>query len=258
MSASIATAGAVAAPALVPADWRLDWSEGWAFFLDIDGTLLDIAAHPDAVVVPDGLLLALERIRRQCGGALALVTGRGIASVDALFGPGRFDCAANHGAVLRIGSVTREENRLDARQVIDSLTPALREIEGVLVEDKIHSVALHYRAAPAAEPIIRRAVAAALEHEGERWRIVDGKAVIEVAPRGLTKGTAIAAFLETPPFQGRRPFFAGDDTTDEDAFAAVRELGGLGLFVGPERQSLATLRILSPSAFRAWLGAPTP
>ena len=72
-----------------------------ALFLDVDGTLLDIAAAPDRVVVPDGLAATIARLERLLGGALAIVTGRTLADLDRLFFPLRTRAAGVHGAEMR-------------------------------------------------------------------------------------------------------------------------------------------------------------
>lgn len=229
------------------------WSGEWAPFLDIDGTLLDIAAHPDDVFVPPALIACLERLAERCG-SLALVTGRSLDQVDALFGAGRFDCAANHGAVVRIGGMVRDlAGGRPVGPIVAFLEPAIAGHGGVFLEEKGHSVAVHYRAAPGTEPLLIKAAYDAIRGEADAWRIVLGKAVVEIAPRGTTKGTAIEYLLGHPVHGGRRPFFAGDDITDEDAFAAVARHDGMGVLVGPERRTAAQFRLPSPDAFRNWL-----
>jgi trehalose 6-phosphate phosphatase len=232
----------------------LDWTDGWAPFLDIDGTLLDLAGHPAAVVVPEGLIDALERLRARCG-CLALVTGRSLEQVDDLFGTGRFDVAASHGAVIRSRFGLRDAagHGESTHAVAALLAPVLTRWPGAFMEDKGHSVALHYRLAPEAAPDLMRAAQAAIAGEADTWRILTGKGVIEIAPRDASKGTAIGALLGESPYAGKRPFFAGDDTTDEDGFAMVAYAGGLGVLVGAERPTAARYRIGSADAFRRWL-----
>lgn len=235
------------------ADLPIAWSSEWAPFLDIDGTLLDIAAHPEDVFVPPGLVDDLQRLAERCG-SLALVTGRSLGQVDALFGADRFDCAANHGAVLRIGGRVREPvGHPSVAPIVAALAPAVAPHGGAFIEEKGHSVAVHFRAAPGAEPLLVKAAYEAIRSDPATWRIVLGKAVVEIAPRGTTKGTAIEQLLADPVHGGRRPFFAGDDVTDEDAFVAVAAHGGMGVLVGPERRTAAPFRLPSPDAFRSWL-----
>ena len=76
--------------------------------------------------------------------------------------------------------------------------------------------------------------------------------VVEVKPATAHKGEALRRLSGMPPFAGRRPLMLGDDTTDEDAFAAAAALGGLAVKVGPGA-SAARLRAADPAAVRAWL-----
>jgi hypothetical protein len=95
----------------------------WCLFLDVDGTLLDIAPTPDAVTVDASLLNLLRRLWRACDGAVAFVTGRSIAAVDALFEPLRFD-----GLAIAVGPRIPGEKRLagpsDVRVWLESLLTA--------------------------------------------------------------------------------------------------------------------------------------
>ena len=70
-------------------------------FLDVDGSLIDIAPRPDAVIIPQGLVADLLDASDVLGGALALVSGRSIGQLDALFGPDRFRASGVHGAEMR-------------------------------------------------------------------------------------------------------------------------------------------------------------
>ena len=73
-----------------------------ALLFDIDGTLLDLAPTPDAVVVPKGLRSALQRLFDLSGGALAFVSGRSIADIDRIFGPMILPAIGGHGAEMRV------------------------------------------------------------------------------------------------------------------------------------------------------------
>ncbi|MEJ1160310.1 trehalose-phosphatase [Prosthecomicrobium sp. N25] len=232
------------------------WTEEWAPFLDIDGTLLDFAGHPAAVVVPKDLVAMLERLRERCG-CLALVTGRSLDQVDALFGPDRFHVAASHGAVIRSALGTRDAagHGESTRAIAGHLEALVARHPGTFVEDKGHSVALHFRLAPEAAPALLAAAEDLAAQAPETWRVLTGKGVVEIAPRAASKGTAIGALLGEAGYSGKRPFFAGDDLTDEDGFAMVDYAGGLGVLVGPNRPSAARWRIPGPEAFRRWLAA---
>lgn len=229
---------------------------GDALFLDVDGTLLQIEHHPDAVRVSPDLLTALDRLARRFGGALALISGRSIANLDALFEPLRLPCAGVHGLERR--SADAVVHRDDATTLLAPLRAPLAEFArahaGLLLEDKGQSLALHFRNAPGceseAEALLRGLIAAG----GSSLKLKPGKMVLEVTPGNADKGTAIAAFMQEPPFAGRRPVFIGDDVTDEDGFAVVNALGGLSIRVGHADAPTAALhRLPDEAAVFAWL-----
>ncbi len=230
-----------------------------ALFLDVDGTLLDIAAGPDRVEVPPGLPGLLLRQSAQRSGALALVSGRPLAQLDRLFTPWRGAAAGLHGIERRRadGSFERRRDSAAARDALAQIRPALAALArpgtGLLLEDKGASLALHYRAAPEREAEIHALAGTLLHGEGHPLRLVPGKMVIEFQPRGADKGAAIAAFLAEPPFLGRRPVFVGDDITDEDGFGEIARRGGLAIRVGAGAETLAPYALPSVNAVHQWL-----
>jgi len=207
-----------------------------ALFLDIDGTLLDIAATPDLVHVDGRLTGLLPALARRLDGALALITGRSIADADRLFPGIRLPIAGQHGVERRDagGAI----HRSPAAPGIEPLRRELQRLaeghEGLLLEDKGETLALHYRQAPRLAPHLHRAVKAkvALAKDARAWRTQAGKGLIEVRPDGRDKGTAIAEYMTEPPFRGRTPVFVGDDRTDEFGFTAVERAGGWAVKVG--------------------------
>jgi trehalose 6-phosphate phosphatase len=204
-----------------------------ALFLDVDGTLLDFAESPTAVQVPGELRNALDRLHRLLGGALALVSGRSVAVLDQLFAPLRLPACGGHGAHWRVHAEAPLHYASDAG-LADSMRQRLQALAerhaGVLVEDKGSSLALHYRAAPAAGPLLATALRALLAGTG--LRLLPGKMVLEVIGHEGDKAQAIQRFLRLRPFAGRRPLFIGDDVTDQPALALMPALGGLALSVG--------------------------
>ena len=191
------------------------WRDDWALFLDVDGTLLEIAATPADVQVPQRLLEVLASLSARLGGALALVSGRPIADVDGLFAPLHLPVAGAHGAERRTAS-----GKVQRRDDSVALAPAKRLLAawaearpGVLLEDKGSALALHYRLAPELEACARRAAAAALAETGPGFQLQDGKKVLEIRATSVSKGRAIEAFMSEPPFSGRLPVFLGDDVT---------------------------------------------
>lgn len=205
-----------------------------AFFFDVDGTLIDIAIHPDAVSVPKTLLTTLEILDRETGGALALVSGRTVAGLDALFSPLRLAASGVHGGEMRLspdGAVDRQSPELpeDLRAGLVTLT---RDIEGVLVEDKRSTVALHYRLNPEAGPQLRSLLERFVSDAGDGLALLPGRLVFEVKRASHDKGSAVRQFMQSSAFAGRTPVFMGDDVTDEAAFAVMKDLGGVVVSVG--------------------------
>ena len=228
----------------------------WALFLDIDGTLLDLAPRPEAVVVPAALPPLLDTLTHHLSGALALVSGRSLDGIDRLF-PGRRDAAGSHGAEWRQDA---REHSLPADWLAGLLPRLGRDIAlppGLRLEPKACALALHYPRHPAAEPQVRRLAERLAALSPERLRILAGKQVIELLPDGIDKGQAIERFLALPPYAGRRPVFVGDDRTDEDGFAAVNRRDGISVKVGPE-PTAARHRLASPAEVRHWLAGLAP
>lgn len=236
-----------------------------ALFLDVDGTLLDIAQRPGQVHVPPELPPLLDRLRRQRSGALALISGRPIGEIDALFRPWRGAVAGLHGAERRRAddSLAAAEDSPAAREATAAiarlrqpLVQLARRLPGVWLEDKGRTLALHYRAAPEHGGEILREAEQLVRQRGDALRLIAGKMVVELQPRLYGKDSAIAAYLAEPPFRGRRPVFLGDDTTDEDGFAEVNRRGGHAIRVGDAKpDTLARYALPSVGAARAWLAA---
>lgn len=203
-----------------------------ALFLDLDGTLVDIAATPEAVRVPDDLVADLAAASRTLSGALAIVSGRDIADVDRLLAPLNLPVAGGHGSVIRLPDGTREEVTAKVpRAWIEDLNGVQRTRRGVLIEPKTHSVVAHFRNAPQAEALLRETAERLVAQDAERFEVLSGRMMVEIRPRLASKGGAVHRFMPIEPFKGRKPVFIGDDLTDEDGFAAAIELGGVGLHV---------------------------
>jgi trehalose 6-phosphate phosphatase len=247
-------------PACAPSTLVPPYSSTWAIFLDIDGTLLDLADHPQAVVVEPALLLLLEALRQSVGGAVALVSGRSIADVRSLFAPLAFAVAGQHGAELA-GPRTEHRLSISDRQAASSggLRSAAAELRtlanrhpGMVIEDKGFSIAIHYRLDPSLARCARHAARVVQRRLGADFEIQEGKYVVEVKPSGRNKGSAITELLGHPPFAQRVPLFLGDDITDEYAFEVVNRMGGNSVKVGPG-QSQAKWRLPDARAVRDWL-----
>jgi trehalose 6-phosphate phosphatase len=225
-----------------------------ALFLDFDGTLADLAPEPDAVLVAPGVIPALLRLSAQLDGALAIVSGRRLADLDGFLAPLRLPLATEHGAQRRdtqgrVASLAEP----DLRALAERATELAAQHDGLRVEIKQAAVALHYRHAPELESLCLQVMQEAAGRT-PGVELLSGKYVFEVKPANVSKGSAIKAFMAEPPFAGRLPLFAGDDTTDEAGFAAVQSLGGEGIKVG-EGATVAHHRCASPEALRLWLHA---
>lgn len=222
-----------------------------ALLLDMDGTLVDIAPTPDAVVVPPGLTETLHRLRERLGGAIAIVTGRTADVIDRLFGTGAFAVGAEHGGTVRRLPGARLE-RADEHLAPppDAWIAAARRLAdahpGALMERKALGFTLHYRAVPEAGELFHDALSGMLAGS-PTFELLAGKFVWEVRPRGVDKGTAVRALMAGAPFAGRLPLFIGDDVTDEDGMRVARAMGGAGLQVAPA--------FGSAGGVRAWLKA---
>jgi len=225
-----------------------------ALYLDFDGTLADIALHPDRVVVREQLPALLTALYARLGGAVAVITGRQLADVDAMLAPMRLPGAGLHGAEIRHEGTRLI--RMPAPPALAALAAALRERFGadprLLIEHKGAAIALHFRLAPERAAECVDAMRALAGPGG--LDVIAGNRVVEARPRGVDKGLALRALAARPPFAARPPVFVGDDVTDEDGFLAAAALGGHGIRVGPG-ESAARYRILEVTEVHAWLKA---
>lgn len=224
-------------------------SPSCALFLDFDGTLVDIAPDPGAVVVPSSLVPTLTALQDYLGGAVAVVSGRPIREIDSFLAPLRLPVAGVHGAERRAADGALDHLPGRPLEIVEATADALAARHpGLLVEHKATSVALHYRQAPELEGACIEAMQEAVARS-PGLGLLRGKMVVEAKPCGASKGSAIEAYLNEPPFAGRTPVFIGDDVTDEAGFEVVQRLGGLGVKVG-EGATVAWQRLADPGALR--------
>jgi trehalose 6-phosphate phosphatase len=214
-----------------------------AVLLDIDGTLLDLMPTPREVWVPPGLAKTLRRLLERTGGALAMVSGRSLNDIDLIFAPDQFPAVGGHGAEMRI--------RGDSEAVAGHAPPMDKELKrrlaaiaklspGILLEDKGYSLALHYRLAPHAEKAIYEAVSLIrADLPNAPIEVLPGKCVCEIKHAGFNKASGVRELMLREPFKGRRPFFIGDDVTDESVFAIMPDMDGLAFSVGRRAKGVA-------------------
>lgn len=226
----------------------------WAFFLDIDGTLLALATTPAGVTADSGLKQTLGRLRAATGGAIALISGRQIGEVDRLFAPLRLPTAGQHGIERRDGSGVVHRHAVPAYrfgEIKNRLAPLVARHPGLLLEEKGLTLAIHYRQVPSLGGHLHRLLREFV-NSAEDIRLQPGKMVVEIIPIGSDKGSTITEFMSESPFRGRIPVFLGDDVTDEYGFSVVNAMDGHSIKVGPG-PSAARWRLPDVHAARAWL-----
>ena len=233
-----------------------------ALFLDIDGTLLDLASTPDSVRVDAHITALLPELARELRGAVALITGRALADADRLFPGLTLPVAGQHGLERRAadGSIhLHEASMRGLERLRRELARFAQRHDGLIFEDKGATLALHYRRAPELAAHVHRTLRTMLRTTAvsAEWRLQPGKKILEIKPDGRDKGTAILEYMAERPFSGRLPVFVGDDLTDEYGFVAATHLGGWAVKVGrgPTR---ARFRLPNVAAVRCWLGAVSP
>jgi trehalose 6-phosphate phosphatase len=214
-----------------------------AILLDIDGTLLDLMPTPREVWVPPGLSETLNRLMKRTNGALALVSGRSLNDIDLIFAPDVFPAVGGHGAEMRLATeseaVAAHAPPMD-KELKRRLAAIAKLSPGILLEDKGYSLALHYRLAPHAEKAIYAAVSLIrADLPNAPIEVLPGKCVCEIKHSGFTKASGVRELMTHEPFRGRRPFFIGDDVTDETVFAIMPDFDGLSFSVGRRAKGVA-------------------
>ncbi len=229
-------------------------------FLDVDGTLIEFAPRPSEAVATPELRKLLMSTAAFLEGALALVSGRTISTLDLIFSPITFPAAGLHGGEIRSNRSDAEPGErpphsasADAR--LDALRASLQEFAqqhcGVEIEDKAASLAAHYRARPDVRAALERLISNALPVLGSDFHALPGSMVIEVKPKSFNKAQGIRALMERTPFRGRIPIFIGDDLTDLDGFRFVESCGGVSISVGDRVRAQHAFR--DPQAVQHWL-----
>jgi trehalose 6-phosphate phosphatase len=225
-----------------------------ALLLDLDGTLLDIAPTPDAVVVPPALLSSLTNLRDRLGGALAVISGRPVEQVDALLQAIPTAVSGEHGGALRAGvgaAVQRPDLPAAPADWYAAAAEMVAAYPGALLECKARGFVVHYRLAARAGPALHDQLAALIAARSADFLLLRAHMAWEVRPAGTDKGTALRAIMALAPFAGRLPVFLGDDVTDQDAILVARALGGAGLFVPDVFGDAAGVRAWLAAAARA-------
>ncbi len=235
-------------PPIPPAENR------YCLFLDFDGTLVDFAESPGAVVCDSSLVALLADSWRLLDGALAIVSGRQIHAIDTLIAPLRAPVAGLHGFERRGANgityrPTSDGARLDSLR--DRLLAFVEQRPGMLLEDKTAALAVHFRNVPHLGSSTSDFMLGLKRDLGDDFELLEGDAVIEIKPATHNKATAVEAYMQEAPFAGRVPIYIGDDITDSDGFVAVERHQGMAIGVG--NRVLTPWRLRDPAAVRAWL-----
>ena len=227
-----------------------------SIFLDVDGTLLEFASHPDRVIVERPLVSLLNRLQHALGEALALVSGRSIASLDRLFLPFQGTAVGLHGIEFRAeadGEIDRIPFDPVPETLLAAITAASRPYRDAFIEHKQFAVTVHHRLDVATEQALRARLMAACAEAGPKWMVLPGRQVLEIKPSWVTKAHGVNRLMANAPFAGTLPIAFGDDKTDLDMFAAVRRHGGINVSVGPRIAGAGDLQLRSPGASLAML-----
>lgn len=230
----------------------------WCFFFDFDGTLAHFAQHPEDVAVEHHLIGTLATLYEFLDGAVAIVSGRPIRQIDRFLSPLVLPAAGIHGLECRMpdGNIVQSPDRgRDLAEIKARLAAAIAGDDRLYLEDKEHTLALHFRRAPEMEGECRRIVDEALAEHSPDLQVLTGKMVLEIKPAHGNKGTAVEAFLTHPSFRGRLPCYAGDDVTDEDAFRVVNARNGISIRVGDDGATQAQYSVDGIDTFLEWLDA---
>jgi trehalose 6-phosphate phosphatase len=200
-----------------------------ALLFDVDGTLAPIVLDPADSAVPEPVRRLLEQLAHRYA-LVACISGRRALEARRIVGLDSIEYVGNHG--LESLAPGAREPAMDP--ALAPLAPAVGEFArgtygpelealGVRLEDKDAIWVFHWRGAadPEAARQALEAVAAQAEREGlvPHW----GRMVLEIRPPATAdKGTAVASALDGRPLS--HALYAGDDTTDLDAFRKLREL----------------------------------
>jgi trehalose 6-phosphate phosphatase len=225
-----------------------------ALFLDFDGTLVDLAAQPDAIRVAAHLTTLLETLGRRLEGRLAVVSGRALADLDRHLPARALTVSGSHGGELRLASSPSPAVAGPGfPTAAHSEAIAFAAAHGVFVEAKPLGFALHYRQVPEAGDAVRAFAKTLGDRHG--LAVKAGKMVAELMPHGINKGGIVGRLMAMPAFLNATPVFVGDDATDEDGFRAVSAAAGFGVLVGAPRATAAAAGLADVAAVHAWLGA---
>jgi len=222
------------------------------FFLDYDGTLTPIVSHPEKAILPEETRALLLALKKNPKFLLAIVSGRSLKDIRKLVGLKGVYYVGNHG--LEVFAPKRGIKKLVPEEVVpelgrirDRLNSQLKDVDGVLIEDKEWILAIHYRNVdPRQVPPIFIALKQEIKDSMVPLCLGHGKMVFEIRPQSMVdKGTAVLGLLDQVNQDGLFPVYVGDDQTDEDVFQALKKIG-MTIFVGLPGRSSAKYYVNEP------------
>ena len=220
----------------------------FALLLDLDGSLIELAPSPEQIHVSIALLELLSTLHQQLHGAVACISGRSFANLNAWLGSSGIDLVGSHGAEVGCALLPDSRWREWAAQCMEDLQ---RHCPDLLVEVKPHGMAIHWRNCTDSESLICLWVDKHLSEYPELL-CTEGKRVFEVHASRCNKGDAIAHLMQKQRYADRLPIYIGDDTTDLTAFAAVKALGGWAIAIGPKTAAASDFVLSHPLACQQW------
>lgn len=224
-------------------DWeiiqaRIQQAQNLFLFLDYDGTLTPIVSRPELALCPSEVKRHLEELRDLPGVYLAIISGRSLEDVGEKVGVSGIIYVGNHGLEIENPAGRHKKSLVPARKrelnrITQNLQNSLKEIPGILFEEKGPILSIHYRNVPQKFfTRVSQVVEAELQRRRNRWKMAFGKMVLEIRPKvNFNKGEAVREILKTFPSLELLPIYLGDDQTDEDAFRVLRG-HGISVYVG--------------------------
>ena len=226
-----------------------------ALYLDIDGTLLDVALTPSTVHVPPELPGILSATSVRLSGAIAIVTGRPIVEADHLLKPIKFAAAGVHGAEMRMSPTGKVVSLTPSFSpvLIEEIKAIAKALPGIVMEDKGAGIALHYRLYRSCRgPCCRRSRLSYPDTLDNSWFARAARSS-RFSRSAFRRGAPSGNLRRCRKFANRVPIMIGDDIADVDAFRAAEEMGGYGLKVAGENFSNAEASFRGPSEVVSWL-----
>lgn len=236
-------------------------------FFDYDGTLTPIVKTPQQAVISEKVKKLLIKLLRKPHCTLAIISGRALEDIKHIVGLKDIIYAGNHGLEIEGPKIKFEiqvspGSKSVIRNIYENMVSSLSRIKGVLIEDKGLVVSVHYRLvdvkdiqeflsifSEVTEPFVVR----------NKIKINEGKKVYEIRPPvKWDKGKVVLWLLARQGFileeKNALPVYVGDDTTDEDAFKALKGKG-LTVFVGEPGNSKANYYLRNTEEVTKFLGS---